>query len=157
MVKYNPVDMTVIAELKTIVGEKFVWTDPDKMEPYSHDEVTGEKYIKLPEAVVVPDNVQQISEIVKLANRRLIPLVPRGGGTGLACAAVAYAGGIVVSTERLNRIIEMDEQNMIFVVEPGVLTADVQKAVNEKGYLYAGDPCSGDSHRRQCSYECRWQ
>jgi len=145
MVKYNPVDMTVIAELKAIVGEKFVWTDPDKMEPYSHDEVTGENYIKLPEAVVLPENAQQISEIVKLANRRLIPLVPRGGGTGLACAAVAYVGGIVISTERLNRIIEMDEQNMIFVVEPGVLTADVQKAVNEKGYLYAGDPCSGDS------------
>ena len=68
MKKYNPVDTEVLAKLKAIVGEKYVWTDRDKLEPYSHDEVTGEKYIHYPEVVVVPETTEQIAAIVKLAN-----------------------------------------------------------------------------------------
>lgn len=145
MPQYSSVDESVKKALSTIVGEKYVWTDPDKLEPYSHDEVTGEKYSKLPEVVVFPETTEQVSAIVKLANKFLIPIVPRGAGTGYACGAVAYVGGIVVSLERMNRILEVDEQNMIMVVEAGVRTSEVQKAANQKGYLYAGDPCSGDS------------
>jgi glycolate oxidase len=145
MSKYHLVDEAVSTELKQIVGEKYVWTDQDKMEPYSHDEVTGEKYIHYPEAVVLPANAEQVAEILKLANQRLIPVVPRGAGTGYACAAVAYEGGIVLSTERMNSVIEIDEQNMVMVVEPGVRTVDVQKIATEKGYLYAGEPSSSDS------------
>ena len=145
MSKYSPLDENAIAELKQIVGDKYVWTDRDKREPYSHDEVTGEKYIRYPEAVVLPETALQVAEILKLANRRLIPVVPRGAGSGYACASVAYEGGIVLSTERMNQVLEIDEQNMVMVVEPGVRTADVHKLANEKGYLYPGEPSSSDS------------
>ena len=145
MGKYHPVDATIISELQQIVGAPAVWTDRDKMEPYSHDEVTGEKYIHYPEAVVLPETTSQVAEILKLANRHMIPIVPRGAGTGYACAAIAYEGGIVLSTERMNRVIEIDEQNMVLVVEPGVRTVDVQKIATQKGYLYAGEPSSSDS------------
>jgi glycolate oxidase len=86
-----------------------------------------------------------VSDILKLANRCLIPVIPRGAGTGYACAAVAYEGGIVLSTERMNHVIEIDERNMVLVVEPGVRTVDVQKTATQKGYLYAGEPSSSDS------------
>jgi len=142
---YNSVTEEVLAQLRRIVGDKFVWTDPEKMEPYSHDEVTGAKYVKLPEAVILPENVEQVAQIVKLANRKMIPVVPRGAGTGYACAAVPFQGGMVISLERMNSILEIDEENMIMVVEPGVRTSEVQNAANAKGFLYAGDPCSGDS------------
>ena len=145
MTKFKSVSTTIIDNLKDIVGEKYVWTDPDKLEPYSHDEVTGEKYIKVPEAVVLPRTAEEISKIVKLANRELIPIVPRGAGSGYACSAVAFSGGIVLSTERMNEILEIDEENMIMVTEPGVRTAVIQEKAKEKGYLYAGDPCSGDT------------
>lgn len=80
MSTYNPLDPSALAELKQIVGEKYVWTDREKLEPYSHDEVTGEKYVHYPEAVVLPANAAEVAEILKLANRRLIPVVPRGAG-----------------------------------------------------------------------------
>lgn len=145
MNQYHSVTKRIIDELKSIVGEKYVWTDHDKLEPYSHDEVTGARYVKFPEAVVLPETAEEIGKIVKLANRELIPVVPRGAGSGYACSAVAFKGGVVLSTERLDKILEIDEQNMIIVTEPGVRTIEIQKAANEKGYLYAGDPCSGDS------------
>ncbi|EAX47950.1 FAD linked oxidase domain protein [Thermosinus carboxydivorans Nor1] len=145
MSKYKSVNTAIINELKSIVGEKYVWTDPDKLEPYSHDEVMESKYKKTPEVVVLPRTAEEISKIVKLANQELIPVVPRGAGTGLACGAVAFYGGIILSTERMNQILEIDEQNLIMVTEPGVRTVEVQKAANDKGLFYAGDPCSGDS------------
>lgn len=142
---YHSVDGDVLAELKAIVGEKYVWTDRDKLEPYSHDEVTGDKYIHYPEAVVVPATTAEVAAVVKLANEKIIPVVPRGAGSGLACGAVAYSGGIVLSTERLDKVVEFDEQNMVLVVEPGIRTTDVQKFASEKGYFYANDPSSSDS------------
>ena len=145
MGKYNPVDAAVFAELKQIVGDKNVWLDREKMEDYSHDAVTGEKYVNFPEAVVFPETTEQVAEIVKLANRRLIPIIPRGAGTGYACAAVAFGGGIILSTERMTRFVEFDEANMTLIVEPGVRTIDVQKFATEKGYLYPGEPSSSDS------------
>ena len=142
---YNKVDERIIAELKKIVGEKYVWTDPEKLEPYSHDAVTGDKHIGYPEAVVLPATTAEIAAVVKLANRALIPVTPRGAGTGFACAAVAYDGGIVLSVERLDKIIEIDDANLVMVAEPGVRTSEVQEAATAKGYLYAGEPSSGDS------------
>lgn len=143
--KYNTVTTAVLIELKKIVGEKYVWTDFDKMEPYSHDEVTGDIYVKMPEVVVLPINTEEIAAIVKLANVCMIPIVPRGAGTGFAASAVPFFGGIVVSTERMDKILEVDEDNMIMVTEPGVRTSEVQKMAAQHGFLYAGDPCSGDS------------
>ena len=145
MPKYNAVTDAVRKELQDIVGAKYVLSDAERMEPYSHDEVTDPKYVKMPEVVVFPENAQEIAAIVTLANREMIPVVPRGAGTGLASGAVPFKGGIVVSVERLNKILEIDTETMFMVVEPGVTTAEVQKAANERGFLYAGDPCSGDS------------
>ena len=145
MAKYNPLTAELVKELETIVGAKNVTIDPEKMETYSHDEETDPRYQHMPEAVVFPENAQQIAKIMKLANRALVPVVARGGGTGLAAAAVPLFGGIVVSTERMNQVLEINEDAMYMVVQPGVRTDDVQKAAKEKGLFYAGDPCSGDS------------
>ena len=128
MAKYNPLTAEMVKELETIVGAKNITIDPEKMETYSHDEETDPRYQHMPEAVVFPENAQQIAEIMKLANRCLVPVVARGGGTGLAAAAVPLFGGIVVSTERMNQVLEINTDAMYMVVQPGVRTDDVQKA-----------------------------
>lgn len=143
MKNYHQVTAAIVNELKTIVGEKNGITDSEKMEPYSHDEVTDSHYFHMPDVVVFPTNVQQVSQIVKLANRELIPVVPRGAGTGFACGAVPLYGGIVLGLEKMNKIIEINEEKLYMVVEPGVKTSEVQQAAKEKHLLYAGDPCSG--------------
>ncbi|MDU4960525.1 MAG: FAD-binding oxidoreductase [Sporomusaceae bacterium] len=145
MQHYHSVTDAILAELRQIAGERYVLTDAEKMEPYAHDEVTDSRYHHLPEAVVLPDSAEQVAAILKLANRELIPVVPRGAGTGLACGAVPLTGGIVVSLERMNRVLEINTESLFMVVEPGVRTDDVQKAAKEQGLFYAGDPCSGDS------------
>ena len=145
MSNYNQVSKELIQQLKEIVGAKFVLTDADRMDPYSHDEVTDPQYMKMPEVVVLPEKTEEISQIIRLASAANVPVIARGGGTGLTSASVPFKGGIVLSVERMNKILEIDKENMFMVVEPGVTTADVQKAANENGFLYAGDPCSGDS------------
>lgn len=145
MAKYNPITPAEVAELRKILGEKNVTTDAEKMEPYSHDELTDPKYVRMPEVVVFPTTTEQVAEVVKLANAKVIPIIPRGAGTGLASAAVAFQGGIVLSLEKMNKVLELDKENMVMVVEPGATTGAVQEAANENGFLYAGDPCSGDS------------
>lgn len=145
MQNYNSVSEQLVKHIQEIVGTKYVYTDHDKIEPYAHDEVTGPEYVQYPEIVVLPENTEQIATIVKLANKELVPIVPRGAGTGLACGAVPFSGGIVISLERLDKILEVDSTNMFMVTEPGVTTEVVQKAAKEAGFLYAGDPCSGDS------------
>jgi glycolate oxidase len=145
MQKYNPVTPEILAELQTIVGEKYAFTDPEKSEAYSHDETPDSKYAHLPEAVVLPKTTEEVACIVKLANREHIPVVPRGAGTGLACGAVPVTGGIVLSLERFDRIIDVNPDAMYMIVQAGVRTEEVQKAAKASGLFYAGDPCSGDS------------
>lgn len=111
----------------------------------------------MPEAVVFPENAQQIAKIMK-ANRALVPVVARGGGTGLAAAAVPLFRRIVVSTERMNQVLEINEDAMYMVVQPGVRTDDVQKAAKEKACftpetLQWRQLC----HRRQCRDQRRRQ
>lgn len=145
MKQYNSITRTILDQLKQIVGDRYVLTDTEKMEPYAHDEVTDSRYHHMPEVVVLPDAAEQVAEILKLANRELIPVVPRGAGTGLACGAVPIDGGIVLSLERMNRVLEINDECLYMVVEPGVRTDDVQKAAKSHDLFYAGDPCSGDS------------
>ncbi|MDF2500378.1 MAG: putative glycolate oxidase [Anaerosporomusa subterranea] len=145
MKQYNSVTQTILDQLRQIVGDRYVFTDTEKMEPYAHDEVTDSRYHHMPEVVVLPDSAEQVAEILKLANRELIPVVPRGAGTGLACGAVPIDGGIVLSLERMNRVLEINDECLYMVVEPGVRTDDVQKAAKSHELFYAGDPCSGDS------------
>lgn len=143
--RYEPITPVIVEALQSIVGPKNVITDAEKMQPYSHDEVTDPAYHHMPEAVVLAETAAQIAAIVQLANYHHFPVVPRGAGTGLACGAVPIYGGIVLSLEKMNRILEINEDALYAVVEPGVRTADLQHAVEAKGLFYAGDPCSGDS------------
>ena len=143
--QYNRVTPAVIAKLENIVGHKKVLTDRESLETYSHDEVPGTEWRSMPEAVVKPENTAQISEIIKLANSAMVPVTPRGADTGLAAGAVPVLGGIVLSLENMNKIIEIDRENLFMVVEPGVTTGEIQQKASDEGYLYAGDPCSADS------------
>lgn len=145
MIKYHSVTMKVLNELKQIVGEKNLTVDKNKLENYSHDEVTDSHYYYMPEVVVFPETAKQVAEIVKLANRELIPIVPRGAGTGVACGATPVYGGIVLTTEKMNKIIKVDTDSLYIIVEAGVRTEDVQNAAKQVGMYYPGDPCSGDS------------
>lgn len=142
---YNRVSAEIVAELTSIVGPRNVVVDPDQLYCYSYDEATESKWQHLPEVAVKPENTQQVSRVMQLANRERIPVTPRGAGTGLAAGAVPFYGGIVLSLERMNKIIELDQANMFMVVEPGVTTAEVQRCAQEAGLFYAGDSCSADS------------
>ena len=101
--------------------------------------------------VVMPASAQQIAAIARLCHEMRVPLVPRGAGTGYTGGAVPLHGGVVVSLERLNRILEIDEENLLAVVEPAVITGDLQAAVEARGLFYPPDPAEpeGVVARRQ--------
>lgn len=143
--EYTKISQEILAKLQALVGAQNVVTDKEQLVLYSHDEVTDPAYHQLPEAVVFAENTQQVAAVVKLANEYKFPVVPRGAGTGLACGAVPIYGGVVLSLEKMNQIIEINADAMYAVVEPGVRTSDLQAAAAAKGVFYAGDPCSGDS------------
>ena len=143
--EYTKITETILNELRAIVGADNVMTDADQMQLYAHDEVTDPAYHHLPEAVVFAENAEQVAAVVRLANEYVFPVVPRGAGTGLACGAVPIYGGVVLSLEKMDKILEINEDAMYAVVEPGVRTSALQEAVEAKGIFYAGDPCSGDS------------
>jgi len=145
MKNYNPVTADILTELKSIVGEKYAFADAEKCVVYSRDETPDSKYACQPEVVVLPQTTDEVARIVKLANRAGISVVPRGAGTGLACGAIPVNGGIVLSLERFDQILEVNADAMYMIVQAGVRTDEVQKAAKAAGLLYAGDPCSGDS------------
>ncbi len=145
MFKYNPVDEKIVAELKKIVGDGNVSTDPEKLENYKTDEETNPRYHHVPEAVVFPGSTEEVASIVKLANQYLFPVTPRCGGTSLCGGTIPSYGGVVMVLERMNKIKEVNADALYMVVECGARTEDVQKAAKAKGLLYAGDPCSADS------------
>lgn len=140
---YNKVSPQIVEKLKKIVGEKYViYNDTEKLEPFSHDEIPGKEYRHMPEVVVRPNSAIEISEIIKLANREKIPVTPRGAGSGLSGGAVPIFGGIVISCDRMNRILEIDRENMMIVVEPGVIANEINERIKEYGLFYAGYPMS---------------
>jgi glycolate dehydrogenase FAD-linked subunit len=130
---------TLIHELSEIVGEKYLLVEKEDVIVYEQD---GSIFQVMPEVVVVPGDVDQVASVVKAAKRANVPIVPRGSGTGLAGGAVPAEGGIVLSLARLDRILKIDLQNRIAIVEPGVINIDVTKAVARDGYFYAPDPSS---------------
>ncbi|MCD6520023.1 MAG: FAD-binding protein [Anaerolineae bacterium] len=140
---YARVDRQVIARLQEIVGAAHVLSAREEMEPYSHDEVPELR--AWPEVVVKPGSAAEVAEILRLANERHIPVTPRGGGQGLSGGAVPIYGGIVLSVERMNRILEIDHRNLMVTVEPGVITGDLHRAVEAEGLFYPPDPASLDS------------
>lgn len=129
----------IIAKLTDIVGSTLCTTRLEDLHCYSFDG-TGKSY--LPEVVVFPENSDQVSRIMALASRFSFPVVARGAGTGMTGGAVPLQGGLVLAMSRMNRIIEIDQQNQIGIVEPGVITGEFQKAVRDKGLFYPPDPAS---------------
>ena len=140
---YSKIDSRITALLSEIVGSEYLVTDPEALLPYWHDEVTTSE--TAPEAVAYVHSVEQISRIMKLAQEEVFPVTPRGAGQGLSGGAVPVLGGLVLSTEKMDRILEIDEENFVATVEPGTITGNLHRAVEEKGLFYPPDPASLDS------------
>jgi len=132
--RYGKVTDGLIASLAEIVGDKNVLTG-DERENYSRDETAKLKPV-LPEVVIKPEDTGSVAKILKLANEKNIPVTPRGAGTGLSGGAVPIYGGIVLSLERMNRILEIDKDNFVATVEPGVILSDFYQVVEEQGLYY---------------------
>ena len=140
---YRKVDDGVVEALRQIVGRDDVLVSAEALEPYAHDEVVGLRAD--PEVVVRVTSAAQVAEILKLAQRERIPVTPRGAGHGLSGGAVPVHGGIVLSLEKMQRILEIDKENLMVTVEPGVITGDLHRAVEAEGLFYPPDPASLDS------------
>ena len=130
----------ILQKLAIIVGETHVFTDQETRNHYGHDET--EDYVFPPSAVVKPANANEVSAILKLANDYKIPTTAIGARTGLSGGALCIYQGIGLSMERLNKIIEIDEQNLQVTVEPAVINQVLREAVDEKGLFYPVDPSS---------------
>lgn len=143
MVEFNKIDNNILGKLKAVVGDGYVLTEKFDIEPYSHDETEDLQY--WPEVAVKPADTEQISAILKLCNEHTIPVTPRGGGTGLSGGALPVYGGVVLSLERLNKILEIDIDNMMVVTQPGVIVKVLQDTLEEQRLFYPVDPASKES------------
>jgi glycolate oxidase len=137
---YKRISPPIIEELIKIVRKENVIADPEKMQDYSHDEFSLTEIAHLPEVVVKPKTAEQVAAILKLANARKIPVTPRGGATGLCGGCVPLEGGIVLSLENMNRVVEVDPENEMAVVEAGVTLGDFYRAIEEKGFSFPPHP-----------------
>ncbi len=142
-VSENILSAEQINQFKKILGEAYVFADEGSMKHYAHDET--EKLFYLPEIVLKPRTAEEISAIMKICNQHKIPVTPRGAGTGLSGGALPHLGGVLISTERMNSILKIDEENLQIITEPGVITEVLQNAVKEKGLFYPPDPSSRGS------------
>ena len=125
---------------KSVVDEKGYKIDKEELERYSRDET--EDLVFSPDLVLLPKSTEEVVEIVKICDENNIPITPRGAGTGLSGGALPLYGGVALSMERMNRILEIDERNLQATVQPGVITQVFQEAVIEKGLFYPPDPAS---------------
>ncbi len=125
--------------MRGIVGAEFVRTDDATRHAYGVDAL-GQG--ALPDVVLIPADAQEIAAIARFCTEQGVPLVVRGAGTGYTGGAVPTRGGVVLSVERLNRILEIDQTNLLAIVEPAVITADLQRAVEQVGLFYPPDPAS---------------
>ena len=140
---YQKINENHIKILHTIVGEQYVFLDHENLEKYGQDET--ENLIYYPEVVVKPRTPEEISLLLKFCNQEKISITPRGAGTGLSGGALPINKGILLSMERFNSILEIDERNLQATVEPGVINEEFQNAVKEKGLFYPPDPASKGS------------
>lgn len=129
----------VLGKLRAIVGADHLIVDPTRVEPYGADAVK-EKFP--PEAVVFPKSTAQMVAILTLANEYLFPVTARGGGVGYTGGAVPVDGGIVIGTDRMNRIIEVNVDDLYAICQPGIRTFELQQAVEKQGLMFAPDPAS---------------
>ena len=139
----NNITPALLEEIKSIVGASYFFSDEESFAKYGSDET--EKLHYSPQVVVKPRTTEEISKLLILANQHLIPVTPRGAGTGLTGGALPHLGGLVISMERFNSILEIDERNLQVTTEPGVITEVLQNTVKEKGLFYPPDPASKGS------------
>ncbi|HNQ61942.1 MAG TPA: FAD-linked oxidase C-terminal domain-containing protein [Bacteroidia bacterium] len=141
--QYEKINAGHLDVLAGIVGSNYVFTDREILDGNSHDYTEDLRF--MPEVVIKPRTAEEISLILKFCNDENIPATPRGAGTGLSGGALPVHGGIVISMERFNSILKIDERNLQALVEPGVINQVFQEAVNEKGLFYPPDPASKGS------------
>ena len=142
-VEYKKINIDDLISLKKIVGEEYIFTDEEKLLEYSHDETEDLSFP--PEVIVKPRATDEISEILNYCNKQKISVTPCGARTGLSGGSLPINGGIALSTERLNAIIEIDERNLQATVEPGVINQVFRDAVEERALFYPPDPASKGS------------
>jgi glycolate oxidase len=140
---YKKIEQTDIHFFSTILAQDQVVADAELLEKYGKDET--EDLLFLPEVVLKPNNAQEISQILKYCNQNKIPVTPRAAGTGLSAGALPVMGGVVLSIERLNKILKIDTDNLQAIAEPGVITQVFQEAVMEHNLYYPPDPSSRGS------------
>lgn len=133
----------LIDQFRQIAGAEFVLLDEESLNNYGHDET--EHLLFPPEVVIRPRTTAEVSAILKICNQHRIPVTPRGAGTGLSGGALPHLGGVLISTDRMNAILDIDERNLQVTTEPGVITEVLQNAVKEKGLFYPPDPSSRGS------------
>ena len=129
----------LISQFQSLLGPDYVRTDDESRHAYGTDAL---KRGQPADAVVLPGTTEEVAALVRLCAAHRIPMVPRGGGTGYTGGAVPTRGGVIISLERMNRILEIDEDNLIAIVEPCVVTGDLQDAVEKVGLFYPPDPAS---------------
>ena len=137
---YKKITEEIRERLEKIVSRENLTFDSEKMVDYSHDEFSLAEIAQMPELVVKPKKTEEVAEIIRLANNEMIPVTPRGGATGLCGGCVPSFGGIVLSLERMNQIIEVDRENQMAVVEAGVTLMDFYVAVEEAGLFFPPHP-----------------
>jgi len=140
---FNIITDDILTAIKSIVGDNEVITNHAGLEKYSHDETEDLHYY--PEVVVKPRSAAEVSALMQLCNKHMIPVTPRGAGTGLSGGALPVRGGLLLAMERFNRVLAIDEQNLQATVEPGVITEDFMDQAAAKGLLYPVDPASKGS------------
>ena len=143
MSKKGTLQAAHLDRFRSIVGADHVYVDKETLDHYAHDETENLHF--LPEVVIKPRTAQEISAILAICNADLIPVTPRGAGTGLSGGALPHLGGVLLSTERMNSILSIDERNLQVTTEPGVITEVLQQAVKEKKLFYPPDPSSRGS------------
>ncbi len=143
MSDYGPISDEIVEQFILILEEEWVERDPELLARYSHDETEDLRF--LPELALSPRTPEQISEILALCNKHRIPVTPRGAGTGLSGGAIPVRGGVVISTWRMNDILEIDPRNMMVITEPGVITQELQEEVQKLNLYYPPDPASKGS------------
>ncbi len=141
--EYKQINIDDISFFKKIIGETDVFTDEEKLQEYSHDETEDLSYP--PEVVLKPSKTAEIAEILQYCYTNNIPVTPCGARTGLSGGSLPVFGGVALSLERLNSIIEIDERNLQATVEPGVINQVFRDAVEERGLFYPPDPSSKGS------------
>ncbi len=137
---YKRITASDIASFKEIVGADYVFTDEVNIAKFSRDETDGVSFP--PEVVIKPITPEEISALMKYCNTHLIPVSPRAAGTGLSANSLCVHGGVMLCTERMNKILKIDERNLQVTTEPAVITEFLQNTLQEKGLFYPVDPSS---------------